>query len=225
MRVETSNQSINIREDFLAILSQVGGAVTCSQAKKMLALLGENALPEHKYRPESYLLPDARARRVTIDKEKEIVFLGSSKTANLYDKAALWGISCVLDLIDNAGDLTSVRQYLGGEKVIDFTLHGELYKLIYASSRTTAQVAQIIANSEQQIRKIPIDTDTIRPHYLILVTETEKPLRNLTIKRIGELNIGVPHTIVTVSGGFEVDKPQFEYFSNEDSEEDESSAE
>lgn len=225
MRVEANTKSTNIREDFLSILSSVGGAVTFQQAKKMLSLLGENELPEHKYRPESYLLPDVRARRVTLDKERELVYLGSNKAEHLYDKAALWGISCVLDLIDNAGDLTSVRQYLGGEKMIDFTLHGELYKLMYASARTVPQVAHMIATSEYQIRVIPLDTNLIRPHYLILVTETEKALRNLTMKRIGELNIEVPHTIVTVSGGFEVDKPQFEYFSNEDAEEEEESDE
>lgn len=214
----TINRSVNVREDFSFILSNVGEVMTLQQAEKVLKILDSGRMPDHKYRPGTFLLPDIESCKISIDTNRGLIGLysGSKRKDIAYDKAALWGISLALDFIDNADDLTSMRLYSDSIKTLDFTFSGKMYKIIYVNHKSIAQVAQTLLETEKKLQRTQMNTDMIRPHYMFLITDTERDLRDLAFERLEELNVQYPHTIVTVAGGFEFDKPQFEYYNTDE---------
>lgn len=213
----TINESYNVREDFMSILLNLGGAMTFKQAQKVLKTLDSARLPDHKYNPTVYLMPDIEGCKLSIDRQRGLIGLysGSKRKDVPYDKAALWGISLALDFIDNPDDLTSLRLYKDSLTTLDFTFNGKIYKVIYANHSSIPQVAQILLETEKKLQRSGMNVDLIRPRYMFLVTDTEKNLRDLAFERLEQLDVQYPHTIVIVAGGYEFDQPQFEYYESE----------
>lgn len=204
----------DVHEQYLSILANVGGVLTFNQTAKILELLdGGRFTTKSNYMPDKYLSAERAARRIKVDYAKEIVILGSGNNLISYNKYSLAAVTCALDIIDNADDLCSISQPIGGYKGLDFTYEGNIYKLIFVSHDDVESAAQAIATSERQVAQIRIKAASLHPNYLIFVTDDTPELIELTLKRLGDLQIEYPHTVVTMNDGIDADRSDLSYYS------------
>ena len=207
--------SLNTREDFFTLLTNVGGVMTLPQAQCVLEKIDGGRVPTHIYRPDKFFYSEVAARRITIDYERKLLYEGPKKDL-VYDPSVLWGFSYVLRNAADLNDILSPVVTTGQDKSITYTCNKEYQKLFFVNHSTVANLGRQIAANEQAISKMPMNPDLIRPLYVIFITETERSLVEATLDKLEALGLGYKHRVVVPSGGWHDNQADFTEYDSVD---------
>lgn len=199
---EERTYSKNVRADFMNILTNVGGVMTYEQAKYIIRCIDERSSIIKNYNPEKYFMQEKRVDRLATDITSNIVCLGPTTKNVKYNPTILWGLGYVLNCCSAPDDFLSIYVMEAGVNNITYTADGKYCQLLFTNHSNTADIVRSIAQNDAQLARTAGNIDEIRPLYVVFVTETEKDLIDLTLERLGDLELKVSHKVVTVSGGW-----------------------
>ncbi len=196
---QNRNYSLNVREDFFTLLTNIGGVMTTSQAQDVLKFIDGNRTPVQTYKAERFLYPEIAAKRLTVDRDRKLVYEGP-RCDIAYDPAILWGFTYIIKNAKSVDDILSAVAVGGANRSISFTAQGEYQKILFANHGTVDVLGRQIYANEQALLKTPLNPDMIRPLYVIFLTETDKKAVDATFERLADLDIKFNHRIVVPHG-------------------------
>lgn len=216
---EERTYSKNVRSDFMSILTNVGGAMTYEQAKYIIRCIDERSRVIKNYNPEKYFMQEKRCDRLATDIDSNIVCLGPTVSSVRYNPVILWGLGYVINCCATPDDFLSIMVSESGVNSITYTADRRYCQLLFANHANTADVVRSIAMNDAMLAKTAGNIEELRPLYVIFVTETSGDAIDLTLERLGDLDLKVKHKVVTVSGGWRDLKCDYtEYEMSEDGE-------
>ena len=191
--------SLNVREDFFTLLTNIGGVMTLSQAQDVLRIIDGGRTPVETYKATRFLYPEIAAKRITIDHERGLLYEGP-RCDITYDPAILWGLSYVIKTAKDVDDVINTVAVSGAHRAITCYNQGEYQKIYFVNHGSVNTLGMQIAANEQALLQMPMNPDLVRPLYIIFFTEVKKEGIDATFSRLDDLEIKFNHRIVVPHG-------------------------
>ena len=202
--------SIDVHSDFLEIMRSVGGVLTYDQAANIIQNIDERAVQSKAFAPSRYLMSEFKSGIVTSDIENGIIYLGRKTNAKAFDPTILWALNYIFRQCKSVDDYMSIDVLAGGAgKNIQYCVDGEYCRLYFASSLTIQDTARRILQNEELLYRSAGNIDSIRPLYVIFLTDTDKAKIELSLERLDGIGLQVSHKVVSVFGGWRDLKPEY----------------